>query len=218
MNPSNENSAVVEYYQLGPIESLEQKNLHSVLFQLLDEPSFNTLRTKEQLGYIAYCQPDETRGVLGGNFLVQSTVKDPEGIIHRTRNFLREVANPLINDITEEAFKTAVGAVLVKKTEVDKNLGDRFNKFSSGLNKLHNFKWKENDAAILQGWLDQEDKSGLIADLKKMYNDLFFDNPKVKTVTLTAPNHKEVAAENGEKTAAEYNDSLTREVITRENF
>ena len=48
------------------------------MMNTLDEPAFDTLRTKEQLGYMAYLQRSFSVNVMGGVFIIQSSVKDPE--------------------------------------------------------------------------------------------------------------------------------------------
>jgi secreted Zn-dependent insulinase-like peptidase len=53
-------------------------------------------------------------------------VKDPEFIIQRCNSFLRDVAKPLFDDMTDETFKTAVNAVLISKKEVDVALSRKF--------------------------------------------------------------------------------------------
>jgi len=41
-----------------------------VLMQYLDEPCFNQLRTKEQLGYVVFSSSCNNRDIMGARFLV----------------------------------------------------------------------------------------------------------------------------------------------------
>ena len=54
-----------------PIEEV----LFQIVFQILDEPAYDFLRTKEQLGYLAYATAWNFRDIQGGGFLIQSNKK-----------------------------------------------------------------------------------------------------------------------------------------------
>jgi secreted Zn-dependent insulinase-like peptidase len=56
--------------------SLQTKILQEIALSFVKEPAFDYLRTKEQLGYIVMCLPDDHRGVLGMSILVQSNIKN----------------------------------------------------------------------------------------------------------------------------------------------
>ena len=77
-NEDEENSAIVTYFQLNHSVSHEQELIHSIVFHMIDEPAYDFLRTKEQLGYLAYSRSWNFRGVLGGGFVIQSSKKSPE--------------------------------------------------------------------------------------------------------------------------------------------
>lgn len=51
-DPKNPNSAVLCVLQFPKLRTYEDEAAISLLFHLMKEPFFNTLRTKEQLGYI----------------------------------------------------------------------------------------------------------------------------------------------------------------------
>lgn len=55
--------------------------------QILCEPCYNTLRTKEQLGYIVFCGSRKANGVQGIRFIVQST-RHPLFVEERIEKFL----------------------------------------------------------------------------------------------------------------------------------
>jgi nardilysin len=70
---SSPNTAIVIYHQFcsGTIRGLTMNDL---LEQCLNEPLFDTLRTKEQLGYDVYCCCHNTSGILGLSFNVVTQV------------------------------------------------------------------------------------------------------------------------------------------------
>ena len=65
-NKEEESSAIEYYFQLGPDiligedghqPALRELSLLDLMSQLISEPAFDVLRTKEQLGYRCACQP-----------------------------------------------------------------------------------------------------------------------------------------------------------------
>lgn len=55
--------------------------------KVLNEPCYNQLRTKEQLGYIVFCGPRRANSVQGIRFIVQST-RHPAAVEERIECFL----------------------------------------------------------------------------------------------------------------------------------
>lgn len=67
----NENNCLVTYFEHGLEGSdLKSKMVHDVLMQYLDEPTFNQLRTIEQLGYVVFSRPSTYRDVMGTQFII----------------------------------------------------------------------------------------------------------------------------------------------------
>jgi len=64
---SNENSCLIAYYEAGLSDSTNKKLklTNRVVMQFLQEPFFNELRTKQQLGYVVMCRPMVNRDVHG---------------------------------------------------------------------------------------------------------------------------------------------------------
>jgi len=63
-NSEDKNCSTVNYYQCGRA-SVTKCCMSELLVQLLDEPAFNALRTREQLGYDVTCQRRTTYNTLG---------------------------------------------------------------------------------------------------------------------------------------------------------
>lgn len=68
------NSSLIVHFQYEEVK-IKTKIMQDLLISFVKEPAFDYLRTKEQLGYIVMCLPDDHRGVLGFSILVQSSVK-----------------------------------------------------------------------------------------------------------------------------------------------
>lgn len=86
-NEFHKSSCVELYLQCGVQNDIA--NVHiDLASQILAEPCYNTLRTKEQLGYIVFCGSRKANGVQGIRFIVQST-RHPEYVEGRIELFLQ---------------------------------------------------------------------------------------------------------------------------------
>ena len=72
-NSKDSNSIIRNYYQFGP-GNIRQKVYLDICQQLMSEPLFDILRTKEQLGYHVASQCLNTDGILGMRVYVNSQV------------------------------------------------------------------------------------------------------------------------------------------------
>jgi len=73
------NTAVEVYFQFAKDDnsetSLQKRVLVDLLEHIIDEPMYNTIRTKEQFGYEVSCGSRWTYGVLGMSFRVVTSIK-----------------------------------------------------------------------------------------------------------------------------------------------
>jgi insulysin len=90
--------------------------------QVLHEPVYNVLRTKEQLGYSVACHATYTHGVLGFNFAVSSD-KDPVHVESRIDAFLSTGA-ALLSGLSESEFKEHMHSLIALKMEAPKNVNE----------------------------------------------------------------------------------------------
>lgn len=113
----------------------------SLLAQILSEPAFNVLRTKEQLGYIVHCSLWNQSGSThkGIRIIVQSE-KGPTYLEYRVEEFLRSMKTTL-EEMPEETFLEQRAGLDKKWREADKNLSEEANRFwahiGSGLYDFH---------------------------------------------------------------------------------
>ncbi|KYN00390.1 PREDICTED: insulin-degrading enzyme-like [Cyphomyrmex costatus] len=101
-NNLHKNSCTMVYYQTG-LQSTESNMLLELLAQIIEEPCFNTLRTKEQLGYTVFSEIRRTSGTQGLLIIVQSD-KHPQYVEKRINLFLDYMLNH-ISTLTEEQFE-----------------------------------------------------------------------------------------------------------------
>jgi insulysin len=88
-NPVNPNSALEYYLECGDPSSVALRCRVQLLTQIAYEPSFDTLRTKEQLGYLVWSGHRRQAGTIGFRVVVQSE-KDPKYVESRVENFLTQ--------------------------------------------------------------------------------------------------------------------------------
>lgn len=86
----NPNSGCRAFYQFGEF-SFELYAVVRVIFDLIKEPCFSTLRTKEQLGYIVQTVPNKMSRVIVGFIQVQSSKYSPDYLEWRINNVLQTI-------------------------------------------------------------------------------------------------------------------------------
>lgn len=77
------------YYQTG-LQSTESNMLLELLAQILSEPCFTVLRTKEQLGYIVFSGVRRANGAQGLRIIVQSD-RHPKYVEQKISVFLNSM-------------------------------------------------------------------------------------------------------------------------------
>ncbi|GAU30054.1 hypothetical protein TSUD_332230 [Trifolium subterraneum] len=86
-----------------------------LLFALVaKQPTFHQLQSVEQLGYITVLMQRNDCGVLGLQFIIQSTVKAPGSIERRVESFLKMFETKL-KEMTIEEFKGRGGKTIPSK-------------------------------------------------------------------------------------------------------
>lgn len=103
-DPDNENSCLVSYFQYGRT-SQKSNLLNQLAMQFLSEPTFNQLRTNEQLGYVVFSRPQTDRDILGAWFLIQSPSKNCMHIRTRLDIHMANMRTKMAQ-ITDEEFTT----------------------------------------------------------------------------------------------------------------
>eukprot|EP00644_Phytophthora_capsici_P009578 jgi/Phyca11/533442/estExt2_fgenesh1_pg.C_PHYCAscaffold_130175 len=118
-NPDNANCAVNCIYQIGVENPMDRAKL-ALLSQIVDEPLFDQLRTKEQLGYTVYSTPSRGNGVQSFKIVVQSNVAPPEFIEQRIDTFWREFRESIVR-MSSDQLQKHIQAVVKGYIEKPKN-------------------------------------------------------------------------------------------------
>lgn len=126
-NPSEVNSALEYYCEVGDIQDDILRPQLSLLASLVSEPTFNVLRTKEQLGYVVYGLPRSSTGTMGLRFIIQSE-KDTVFLENRVEAFL-DYMKEFLDKLSEEEYEKHKEGVILKKLEKPKNLHGESSRF-----------------------------------------------------------------------------------------
>ncbi|XP_053623263.1 insulin-degrading enzyme [Plodia interpunctella] len=121
-NSVHKSSCASLYYSCGQRTSRLNVVLE-LLAQILSEPCFNTLRTKEQLGYIVFSGVRRSGAAHGLRVLVQS-LRHPRALEHRVELFL-DGCEELLTNMSEEEFLKHRAALAAQRLEKPKRMSSR---------------------------------------------------------------------------------------------
>lgn len=136
-NKNQANSALTYYLHFGSILDQKLRVVSALLAQILSEPAFNVLRTREQLGYVVYCTSWLLPGASekGLRIVVQSE-KKPGYLEERVEAFLREMESKL-EEMTDEEFESQKSGLGKKWLEADKNLVEEASRLLTHITSGH---------------------------------------------------------------------------------
>ncbi|XP_034948180.1 insulin-degrading enzyme isoform X2 [Chelonus insularis] len=146
-NKLHKSSCTEVYYQSG-LQSTES-NMHlELLAQIMSEPCFNILRTKEQLGYIVYSGIRKSNGAQGLRIIVQSD-RHPSYVEHRIETFIESMLDRLVNMSDEEfnRHKTSLATRRLEKPKMMSILSGMF--WSEIISRQYNFDRDNIEVAYL---------------------------------------------------------------------
>ena len=183
---SNGDSCIITYYETGhpPDGDFTLSLTNQVVMQYLNEPFFDDLRTKQQLGYVVVARHITTRGVVGCQFLVQSPKRSCEYLIDAVNCFLVRVQKQVAK-ITEEDFEVQKQAVHTKLAVKDLSLAyEKARHWGSIAEHKYVFDSRERELAAL-GEITREQ---FIEHFEKIF---FSAKAKRIDVSLTSAAHRD---------------------------
>uniref|UniRef100_A0A7S4D9C8 Coenzyme PQQ synthesis protein F-like C-terminal lobe domain-containing protein n=1 Tax=Heterosigma akashiwo TaxID=2829 RepID=A0A7S4D9C8_HETAK len=119
-NPEEPNSAVQALYQF-PGRNLKDRACIELIGTILEQPFFDELRTKQQLGYIVSAGLKRVQGITSLSFLVQSNIADPLSVSEKILKFIDQSEN-ILGKLSDQKFSEYRGGLIQKKLEPDKRL------------------------------------------------------------------------------------------------
>ncbi|POS73455.1 a-pheromone processing metallopeptidase Ste23 [Diaporthe helianthi] len=125
-DPANVNHCIEYWLYIGQKDERLARAKVLLLDQILHEPAFDQLRTKEQLGYVVFSGIKTSATTLGFRFLIQSE-KTAQYLETRIENFLSNYAHTLekMSDADLEGHKRSLSIKLLEKL---KNLDQETNR------------------------------------------------------------------------------------------
>ncbi|KAK8092120.1 LuxS/MPP-like metallohydrolase [Apiospora kogelbergensis] len=119
-DPANVNHCIEYYLHIGSKGDRMVRAKTQLLDQIIHEPAFDQLRTKEQLGYVVFSGLRGCSTTYGFRFIIQSE-RASEYLESRIDSFLSAQATALSN-MSDTEFESHKRAVVVKRLEKVKNL------------------------------------------------------------------------------------------------
>ncbi|KAF2437115.1 a-pheromone processing metallopeptidase Ste23 [Tothia fuscella] len=126
-DPANVNHCIEYMLYLGNNQDRQLRAKALLFAQIADEPCFDQLRTKEQLGYVVFNGTTQHNTWLGYRVLIQSE-KTPEYLESRIDSFLTNLLVEL-NDMSEHKFQKHKRSLINKRLERLKNLSQETGRF-----------------------------------------------------------------------------------------
>ncbi|XP_068423658.1 insulin-degrading enzyme isoform X4 [Clinocottus analis] len=147
-NEVHNNSGIEIYYQTD-MQTTNDNMLLELFCQIISEPCFNTLRTKEQLGYIVFSGPRRANGVQGLRFIIQSE-KPPHYLESRVEAFLCTMEKA-VEEMAEEAFQKHIQALAVRRLDKPKKLSAECAKYwGEIISQQYNFDRDNTEVSYLK--------------------------------------------------------------------
>ncbi|XP_069812626.1 insulin-degrading enzyme isoform X2 [Dendropsophus ebraccatus] len=157
------NNCGIEIYYQTDMQSTSENMLLELFCQIIAEPCFNTLRTKEQLGYIVFSGPRRANGIQGLRFIIQSE-KQPHYLESRVEAFLKTMEKSL-EEMTDEAFQKHIQALALRRLDKPKKLSAECAKYwGEIISQQYHFDRDNVEVAYL--------KTLVKDDIIKFYKDL----------------------------------------------
>lgn len=121
------NSAINYNTHICDVKNIVLRNRLAMVAQIAQEPCFNQLRTREQLGYLVFSGIRRQLSQLAFRLIVQSE-RDPIYLENRVLEFL-ESLREIIADITEKEYQSQVDSLIADTLEKYKNLYEEGSKY-----------------------------------------------------------------------------------------
>uniref|UniRef100_A0A671RBP9 Insulin-degrading enzyme n=1 Tax=Sinocyclocheilus anshuiensis TaxID=1608454 RepID=A0A671RBP9_9TELE len=143
------NNCGIEIYYQTDMQNTHENMLLELFCQIISEPCFNTLRTKEQLGYIVFSGPRRANGVQGLRFIIQSE-KAPHYLESRVEAFLKTMEKS-VEEMGEEAFQKHIQALAIRRLDKPKKLAAECAKYwGEIISQQYNFDRDNIEVAYLK--------------------------------------------------------------------
>ncbi|KAI8981618.1 Metalloenzyme, LuxS/M16 peptidase-like protein [Mycotypha africana] len=121
------NCAINYNCQICNVTDIVLRNRLSLVAQIAQEPCFNQLRTREQLGYLVFSGIRRQLSQLAFRLIIQSE-RDPIYLENRVLEFLEALREIIVN-MSEPEYESQINSLIAERTEKYKNLWEEGNKY-----------------------------------------------------------------------------------------
>lgn len=174
-DPEDVNSAIEFYCQVCNVTDTKLRTRLSLMAQIAQEPCFNQLRTREQLGYIVISGIRRHIGVMGLRFIIQSE-RDTVYLENRVMEFLEITLKNVLLEMKENEFQSQVQSLIADKKEKANNMGQEGSKYWSEIESGY-YEFDEVDKDVEE--LTKITKESLIAFYDQYINPASSDFSKI---------------------------------------
>ncbi|POR34837.1 Putative zinc protease, partial [Tolypocladium paradoxum] len=148
-DPANVNHCVETWFSVGDRGDRVARAKTLLVDQMIHEPAFDQLRTKEQLGYIVFSSIRNFATTCGFRFLVQSE-RTPEYLDKRIEAFLTQFGQTL-EKMSDADFEGHKRSLIVKRLEKLRNLDQETSRHWTQIsNEYYDFEQAQLDAVNIK--------------------------------------------------------------------
>ncbi|KAL4939837.1 hypothetical protein BDV06DRAFT_198031 [Aspergillus oleicola] len=196
-DPANVNHCIEYYLFIGSIDDEVLRAKLLLFAQMTDEPAFDQLRSKEQLGYVVWSGARYSATTIGYRVIIQSE-RTAKYLETRIDSFLTEFGKTL-ETMSEDEFEGHKRSVINKRLEKLKNLGSETSRFWSHIgSEDFDFAQNETDAARVRALA----KSDILDFYKRMIDPVSSTRGKL-SIHLRAQAGAQSAESKEQETALE---------------
>jgi insulysin len=148
-DPENVNNCIEYYLFLGSINDALLRAKLLLFAQMTEEPAFDQLRSKEQLGYVVWSGARYSATTIGYRVIIQSE-RTADYLESRIESFLSGFAETL-KEMSDDEFEGYKRSIINKRLEKLKNLGSETSRFWNHIgSEYFDFLHHEVDAATIR--------------------------------------------------------------------
>lgn len=200
-DPENVNNCIDFYLSIGPITDRVLSAKLSLFAQITDEPSFDQLRTQEQLGYVVFTMKHVATTTMGYTVLIQSE-RDNCYLESRIEAFLANMGEKLEN-MSDEEFESHKSSLIDQLLEKPHSLGIEQARFWSQIyTQYYNFYSRGIQAENVR----KLDKASIV----EFYRHFIDRNSEARTKLSVHINAQKTASPAGDNESSEEKKTVPR--------
>lgn len=128
-DPTDPNSAVEVYFQVGK-DNTRDRVMVDLLMEMMYEPLYDQIRTKDQFGYHVSCDCRWTNGIIGMHFQVVTSSKSAQESEDRIEKFIADFRQTIV-DMKPSDFIQHLVALAKQKLDMFNSLREETNHYWS---------------------------------------------------------------------------------------